>query len=52
MAYASATNGTWSTTTISPKIKNPANDVYLYVMITDDTYLTLYGARIFYYMGK
>jgi len=53
-AYVDPANNphTWQTTAISPNVKNPANDVYVYVDITDDSNLWLYGVRIFYYMGK
>jgi len=53
-AYVDPVNDphTWQDTTISPNVKNPANDVYVYVDISDDTSLWLYGVRIFYYMGR
>ena len=43
---------TWETTDISPNVKNPANEVYVRVQITDDTDLRLYGVRIWYRVGK
>ena len=43
---------TWQTTTISPNVVNPANDVYIYLLMTDDTALSLYGVRIWYHVGK
>jgi hypothetical protein len=43
---------TWSTTAISPNIKNPANDTYVYLQISDDTDLVVYGVRIWYRVGK
>jgi len=52
MPYASDTNGTWQDTTISPNVKNPADDLYVYVWFGDSANLRLYGVRIFYYMGR
>ncbi len=43
---------TWTDTSISPSVKNPANGTFLIVWITDDTDLILSGARIFYHTGK
>ena len=43
---------TWQTTAISPNVVNPANDVYIYLSIDDDTSLYLYGVRIWYHLGK
>ncbi len=43
---------TWTDTSISPSVKNPANGTYLWVEITDDTQLDLYGVRIFYHTGR
>jgi hypothetical protein len=43
---------TWQTTAISPRVVNPANDVYIYLHISDDTNLSLYGVRIWYHLGK
>jgi len=43
---------TWTDTTISPSVKNPANGTYLWVEISDDTSLDLYGVRIFYHTGR
>jgi hypothetical protein len=42
----------WETTAISPNVKNPANDLYVRVLISDDTDLRLYGVRIWYRVGK
>jgi len=52
VSYASPAYGTWQDTTISPNVKNPANDVYLRVYINADTNLKLFGVRVFYYMGR
>ena len=43
---------TWQTTTISPNVKNPANDLYVWLGISDDTSLDVYGVRIWYRVGK
>jgi len=43
---------TWTDTSISPNVKNPAHGTYLWVQISDDTALDLYGVRIFYHTGK
>jgi hypothetical protein len=43
---------TWQTTAISPNVVNPANDAYIYLTITDDTALSLYGVRVWYHVGK
>ena len=43
---------TWQTTAISPNVVNPANDVYVSLLMTDDTDLFLYGVRIWYHVGK
>ena len=43
---------TWTETSISPSVVNPANGTYLWVQISDDTQLDLYGVRIFYHTGK
>jgi hypothetical protein len=43
---------TWTDTTISPNVKNPANGTYLQVDISDNTSLDVYGVRIFYHTGK
>jgi len=51
-SYASSTPGTWQDTSISPNVKNPANDVYVYACIGNPSNLILYGVRIFYYMGR
>ena len=42
---------TWQTTAISPNVVNPANDVYVYLHIDDNTSLYLYGVRIWYHLG-
>jgi len=54
VAYTDPVNDprTWQDTSISPNVKNPGNDIYLQVVISDNNNLELYGARIFYYMGK
>ena len=52
-AFAESTSPrTWTDTTISPSVVNPANGTYLSVLITDDTNLRLYGVRIFYHTGR
>jgi hypothetical protein len=43
---------TWTDTSISPSVKNPANGTHLWVQISDDTNLYLYGVRIFYHRGR
>jgi hypothetical protein len=43
---------TWTDTTISPNVKNPANGTYLWITFSDNTALDLYGVRIFYHTGK
>ena len=43
---------TWQTTAISPNVKNPANDLHVYLQITDNDALKLYGVRIWYRVGK
>jgi len=43
---------TWQTTAISPNVKNPANDVYVYLSIDDNDALHVHGVRIFYRVGK
>ncbi len=43
---------TWTDTSISPCVKNPANGTYLWVQISDDSNLRLYGVRIFYHTGR
>jgi hypothetical protein len=43
---------TWQTTAISPKVVYSANDTFLSLLITDDTNLRLYGATIYYRVGK
>ena len=43
---------TWTDTTISPNVKNPANGTYLWISFSDDTNLVLYGVRIFYHTGR
>ena len=53
LAFANPTfPRTWTDTTISPSVKNPANGIHLLVQITDDTDLVLYGVRIFYHTGR
>jgi hypothetical protein len=42
---------TWQTTTIGHNVKWPGHDTYLWVTISDDTDLTLYGATIYYRVG-
>ncbi len=43
---------TWTDTSISPNVKNPANGTYLWVQFSDNTNLDLYGVRIFYHTGR
>jgi len=50
--YANALLQTWQDTSISPNVKNPANDVYVQVWIEDSAGLALYGVRIYYYIGR
>ena len=51
--YASTDNPhTWQTTAISPNVKNPANDLYVYLLITDNDTLWLRGVRIWYRVGQ
>ena len=53
VAYVSSDDPhTWQTTAISPNVKNPANDLYVWLGISDDTNLSLYGVRIWYRVGK
>ena len=42
---------TWEDTSISPNVKNPANDVYVRIRMTDDSNLYVYGVRIWYHPG-
>ena len=52
-AFADATDPrTWQTTAISPNVKNPANDLYVWLTITDNDALDVYGVRIWYRVGK
>ncbi len=53
-AFADSVNNprTWTTTSISSSVVNPANGAYLDVVISDDSRLDLYGVRIFYHTGR
>jgi len=53
-AFADPVNNprTWTDTSISPSVVNPANGTYLWVEISDDSALYLYGVRIFYPTGR
>jgi hypothetical protein len=42
---------TWQTASISPNVKYLGHDTYLWVTISDDTSLILYGATIYYRVG-
>ncbi len=53
LAFTDPTNPrTWTDTSISPSVVNPAHGTYLSVSISDDTNLRLYGVRIFYHTGR
>jgi hypothetical protein len=43
---------TWQTTSISPNVKYQGHDTYLWLVISDDTNLALYGATIYYRVGR
>jgi hypothetical protein len=43
---------TWQDTTITNAVKYQGHDTYLWARITDDTNLYLYGATIYYHVGK
>ena len=43
---------TWTDTSISASVVNPANGTYVRVAISDDSLLDLYGVRIFYHTGR